>query len=325
MKKSPSRSLKTYALSYFRRFYLKKTTIDYDPDYMVCAALFLGFKNAQMSVNIEIMKNLCPFLKEKHKEKNIDNVYLLLDNEFYMINVLNYDFYIFCPYKAMIGLINTLKINTQSDSDSDRERDRDDKSLSISISININIFNESVTQKNFETKCESLIDQTFLTDLIFLYTHSYIALACVFLTAESFNIKHDTIKSILQLETKINYTNFYDVILPNVREQINSIKIITDDEFANYKKKILKFLYKNPKYVEKIEKDRAYEISNLFIFFSGIKIKMSQFSKVFDDETDERNINKSAVKDKDKMMVDDEQKLIPHKRERADVKGENKK
>ena len=35
-----SLSLKTYALSYFRRFYLKKAIVDYDPEYMLCASIF---------------------------------------------------------------------------------------------------------------------------------------------------------------------------------------------------------------------------------------------------------------------------------------------
>ena len=60
---TPSRSLKTYALTFFRRFYLRKTSIDYDPDFLLSACLFLGFKVAQISVTLNDMKNICPFWK----------------------------------------------------------------------------------------------------------------------------------------------------------------------------------------------------------------------------------------------------------------------
>ena len=60
-----SLSLKTYALSYFRRFYLKKAIVDYDPEYMLCAAIFLGGKVSQLNINFNKMGELIPFLNEE--------------------------------------------------------------------------------------------------------------------------------------------------------------------------------------------------------------------------------------------------------------------
>ena len=241
MRKSPSRSLKTYALTFFRRFYLRKTAIDYDPDYLLCAALFLGFKVAQMSVNIETMKNICPFLKEKHTEKNVENILLLLEYEFYLINILNYDLYVFCPYKAMVGFLYSINNNQ--------------KVFDIKILSDTNE-QFTINAKEFEIKVENFIDQTYLTDLIFLYTYSYLALSCIFLAAEFYQIKFELIRTLLELDKIINYDTFLNDIYLTVKENINSIKILSDEEFVNNKKKILKFLIKQPKYTERIERDR---------------------------------------------------------------------
>jgi hypothetical protein len=183
------------------------------------------------------MKNICPFLKEINKVKNVENILLLFEYEFYLINVLNYDFYVFCPYKAMVGFLHNLKVNQNKE--------------------NIIIFPEnSNLAKDFELKCETFIDSSFLTDLIFLYSYSYIALSCIFLTADFFNMEINTVRALLQLDDYLNYDNFFSNIMPTVKEYLNNIKILTDDEFMDKRTKLYKFLKRNPKYVEKIEKDR---------------------------------------------------------------------
>jgi hypothetical protein len=185
------------------------------------------------------MKSICPFLKEKHTEKNVENILLLLEYEFFLINILNYDFYVYCPYKAMLGFIYEI-----------RQNEKKFNQLGGQI-----IFDENFC-KEFENKCEVFIDQTFLTDLLFNIPYSYIALSCIFITAEFYKIDYDVIKNYLNLENFINYENFLKETLPTVRDTLSNLKILTEEEFVNYKKRILKFLNKNPKYVEKIEKDR---------------------------------------------------------------------
>lgn len=241
MRKTPSRSLKTYALTFFRRFYIRKTSIDYDPDYLLCAALFLGFKVAQMNVNLDLMKNICPFLKEKHTEKNIENILLLFEYEFYLINFINYDFYVFCPFKALSGFL--YKIN------------QNQKAMGVQLfSEEINV---GVSSKEFELKCESIVDQTFLTDLIFLVSYSYLALGCIFITAEFFRMDLNSLEKLLEFNTSMpNYKNLLENILPQIKEDLKNLRVLTDEEFVHKKKRIAKFLSKNPKYVEKIERDR---------------------------------------------------------------------
>ena len=55
-------SLKNYAISFFRRFYLKKSIIDYDPYFLMAAAFHLGKKLSAMNYNFEDYKKIFPFL-----------------------------------------------------------------------------------------------------------------------------------------------------------------------------------------------------------------------------------------------------------------------
>jgi len=238
-RKIPSRSLKTYAMSFFRRFFLKKTAIDYDPEFLLCASIYLGCKVAQLNITLDTMKNVFPFLKEIHQEKNIENILILLEYEFYLINVINYDFYVFCPYKAMVGFIHTIS--------------KSQKDLNL-----LPYFDDKNKTKEFESKCENLIDVTFYTDLIFLISYSYIGLSCIFIVAENEKLNLEFIKKLLKLDDVLNYDHFYKFTLPTVNNYLNNVKIYTENEFVDKKKRILKFLYRNPKYVERIEKDREY-------------------------------------------------------------------
>lgn len=224
-------------MSFFRRFFLKKTAIDYDPEFLLCAAIYLGCKVAQMNVTLDTMKNIFPFLKEIHPEKNMENILILLEYEFYLINVNNYDFYVFCPYKAMVGFIHTI-VKSQ-------------KEMKL-----LSYFDDKNKSKEFESKCENLIDITFLTDLIFLISYSYIALSAIIIAAENEGLNLENIKKLLKLDDIINYEIFYKYTLPTVKNYMNNIKIYNEVEFVDRKKRILKFLNRNPKYVEKIERDR---------------------------------------------------------------------
>jgi len=179
------------------------------------------------------MKNICPFLNLRNEEKNVDNIVLLFEYEFFLINVLNYDFYIFSPYKAITGFI-----------------------YEIQISEYLSHIESIISIKDIENKLEYYIDLTYLTDVIFIYNYSVITLSCLFITFEIFGISLDLIKTIFSLEQIMNYEKFLTVTYPAIKEAINNIKLLTDQEFIDRKKKILLFLKHNPKYTEKLEKDR---------------------------------------------------------------------
>jgi hypothetical protein len=226
-------------MSFFRRFYLKKTIIDYDPDYMLCACIFLGFKIAQLNVNLDVMVNVCPFLKLNNVERNMNNIQIMFEYEFYLINVLNYDFYVFSPYKAKMGLLYEIK-------NSGKEGVEDAISM--------------MSSNDFDAKVNSFIDYSFYSDILFLYSYSQIALSCIFMVAELSGIDTEIIRYILDLDSFMRYDHFYHIVLPAVKNAMNTTTILNNQEFIDRKKKILLFLKNNPKYSEKLEKDREYLI-----------------------------------------------------------------
>jgi hypothetical protein len=191
------------------------------------AATLLAFKVAQLNVNIDIMSSLFPKLKDPAAVKT------LYEYEFYLINVMNYDFYVFSPYKAMIGFIYLI---TKSDYLKDIE-------AKISLS-------------EFEQKVEYFIDQTFYTDLIFLYSYSVNTLACIYMAAESYNIDFGIFDVAFSLSKTMDYEKFIKATYPEFKDTITGVKIPTVDDWEKLMKRVIYFTKTNPKYVEKLEMDR---------------------------------------------------------------------
>ena len=221
-KKINSRSLKTYALTYYRRFFLKKSCLDYNPEFMLFACIFLGGKVAQVNLNLNKMDELIPMLKEEGNHSN------LLYYEFYLSTILGYDFYVFNPYKALIGFIYQLEKKNYFDN------------------LNIN-------KSDFENECENFIDNSFLTDIIFLYSYSYISLSSIYLTVEKFNLDINIIIQLLNLNSSI-LDKFNDIYI-KIKDELNSINI-NEEEVKNVMKGIKHFSKKYPHYIQQLEQER---------------------------------------------------------------------
>jgi cyclin H len=86
---------------YFRRFFLKKSIIDFEPESILISSIFLAFKVLQYEINLEKMSSM--FMVEES---------VIVKNEVAILIVLDYDLFIFCPYKAKLGIINHLKVRS---------------------------------------------------------------------------------------------------------------------------------------------------------------------------------------------------------------------
>ena len=95
-----STSLKSNVLSYFRRFFLKKSILDYNANFLMAGAFRLGAKLSSMNYTANDYKKIFPF---------IENVMKLNEYEFYICHILDYEFYVYNPYQALLGLIYTLE------------------------------------------------------------------------------------------------------------------------------------------------------------------------------------------------------------------------
>lgn len=215
---------------------------------MICACLFLGFKVAQLNVGLDLIKEMFPYLSNFNQEKQTENINILFDYEFYLMNVINYDFYVFCPYKAMQGFFFKMS-----------------KGHCYNELFVVPSKLENISQ--FEELVEAQIDKAFLTDLIFIFSYSYIALASIFYSAELLNIEFNLIRELIAFdlmfivnkdenEKRNHFEEFLVNYFATFKERINNIKVLKDENFKEAKKKVLKFLNKNPKYVERLEQDR---------------------------------------------------------------------
>ena len=74
--------------------------MDYNPEYVLISCLFLAFKVTQYEINLEKMRSLFG-IDEK----------IIVDHEVAILTILDYDLFIFCPYKAKNGLIYLLNVN----------------------------------------------------------------------------------------------------------------------------------------------------------------------------------------------------------------------
>jgi len=208
----------------------------------MATSFFLGMKSSQLDVSLEFMKNIFAFLRDNNKELNIPNDQLLLKYEFYLIHILNYDFYVFCPYKAMIGFIYKLQ-NSE-------------------IIINKINFITNLNIKEIENEAEKIIDKTFATDAIFIYNYSYIALSSIIFAFQAFNqnknlgISHFEIIDCLEIRNLIDVDNFFNIIIPKIFDMLNKIPYFSREEIREKKSRTTGFLLKYKEYNEKLEFDR---------------------------------------------------------------------
>ena len=61
--KDKSTSLKNNVVSYFRRFFLKKSILDYDPDFLMASAFLLGAKVSSMNYTNDDYLKIFPILQ----------------------------------------------------------------------------------------------------------------------------------------------------------------------------------------------------------------------------------------------------------------------
>ena len=246
--KNKSTSLKNITLSYFRRFFLKKSILDYDPIYLMGAALFLGNKVAQLNLSISQIEKLFPILKGNEKK--------LFDYEFFLTTILDYNFYVYNPYQAFQGLIYIL----------------DQKEFFLAQNTD-----NYIDPNEFKQGCIDIIDKMFLTDNIFLFTYSEIALASIFIKCLEKNININKVAEKLEIDKIINVKEFMEGPFIKMKNNLESLKEYENFEEQNKKaneiyKITLHFHKKYPQYQAKLDEERKM-----------LKNKMKSFTDDFDE------------------------------------------
>ena len=243
-----SSSLKCTAISYFRRFYLKKSIIDYDPPFLMIAAVFLGSKVVQVNLTLEKIEVLFSIIKNNEKK--------VLEYEFYLITILDYNFFVYNPYHALYGLIYNLEKNQ--------------------FFLGQNTENY-INQEDFKQECSDIIDKMFLTDNIFLYSYSEIALASIFIKCFEKNININNVAEKMEIDKIINVKEFLEGPFEKMKKNLELIphfnSIEEEDKKANeLYQTIHYFLKHHPQYQKKLDEERK-----------ALKKKMKDFSDDFDE------------------------------------------
>ena len=241
-----STSLKNTATSYFRRFYLKKSIIDYDPLFVMAACFFLGSKINSLHYTQNDLFKIFHVSKESWEK--------LKEYEFYLCTILDYDFYVYNPYQALLGFIYTL----------------DKKEFFISQDKQ-----NYINQDDFKNDCMSIIDKMYLTDNIFLYTYSEIALASIIIQCEYKNINIHNIAEKLELDKIIDVKEFIEKQVTDMKKRIHIIpkyenNAEEDEKINKIYGSVKAFLKKFPKYQAQLDKERDI-----------LKNKMKDFDNIF--------------------------------------------
>ena len=257
--KYKSTSVKNNSLTYFRRFYQKKSIFDYELEYLMAASVFLGSKVAQLNITIEALEKIFPFIKGTEKK--------LVEYEFYLSHVLEYEFYVYNPYQALFGFIFSLK----------------QKEFFLAQSSE-----NYVNPNDFQQECVDVIDKMFLTNNIFLFTYSEIALASIFIKCEEKNINTINIAEKLELDKVINVKEFLEGPLVKIKKNLESIPKNENNEEDLKKakemyKKVIHFHATFPQYQKKLNEQRNI-----------LRNKMDSF--VDDFEAKEKPLLKSLAK-----------------------------
>ena len=256
--KIKSNSLKSYALTFFRRFFYKKCVLEYEPLFIFFASIYLGGKISSEIINRGGLINLDE--KTFSEEKNFNK---LIKYEFYLNIILQYDFYVYDPYKALIGFIYLL-----------------DKQNFFIGQMSIDAMNK----EQFTEECEKIIDNTYLTDLIFLYSYSYLALSAIFIVATKIGIEKNEI--INKINLNIDYNKFFDAngIYEDIIKTLNEIPEVSKEDAKEIEAKIKQFKHKYPKYEEYLNEERNDLIK-----------KMNKFNEIINNNIEDNNKKKNNI------------------------------
>lgn len=134
---------------YFKRFYLHNSVMDYHPKDILVTAVYLACKTEEFNVSMQqFVANINGNQERATK--------IILNNELLLMQQLQFHLTIHNPFRAVEGLIIDIKARAVLPEGA-----------------------SPATVENFRPEIDSFLDKIFLTDAIFVFAPSQIALAAV--------------------------------------------------------------------------------------------------------------------------------------------------
>ncbi|KAF5402437.1 Proteasome endopeptidase complex [Paragonimus heterotremus] len=148
-----------FAVTYLKRFYISHSVMDFYPREMMLTCLYVACKAADFPIGIQTFISHIPRNQERYSD-------FILNSELFLLESLNYDLWVFTPYRPLIGLIIDLVAYQK------RVRQKEIDSVAIE-------FGTGETELISELKCEGvdLINLWYQTDLCLTVHPSQFALA----------------------------------------------------------------------------------------------------------------------------------------------------
>ena len=141
----------------------------------------------------------------------------------------------------------------------------------------------AVKEEVLQQECFNIIDKMYLTDNIFLFSYSYIALASLFIICEQKNVELEKVKEKLELNKVLNIEDFEKNILIKIKNNLDKIPNIENDKekCKEIIKKVNHFQKSFPQYKKKLEEEKI-----------NYKKKLGAFVEDFNKMTNvDKNIN----------------------------------
>lgn len=145
------------AMAYFKRFYLRESTMNWHPDDVKYACAYLATKTEEFNVSL---RQFCGNLKEKERE--VIGAFIL-DFELTLIEVLHFELTVHSPLRALGGYLTDFGL---------RQSEADPSSTAL----------RDATIAFLEQKAMEFLDVALYTDSMFVASPSQIAL-CAFCVA----------------------------------------------------------------------------------------------------------------------------------------------
>ncbi|CAH8532513.1 unnamed protein product [Dicrocoelium dendriticum] len=87
-----------FAVTYFKRFYLNHSVMDFYPREMMLTCLYVACKAADFPVGLQAFIAHIPRNQERYS-------HFIINSELFLLESLNYDLWVFTPYRPLMGLI----------------------------------------------------------------------------------------------------------------------------------------------------------------------------------------------------------------------------
>lgn len=218
--------VKATAITYFKRFFLHNSVMEYDPKIIMLTCTFLACKSTHHPLTVSEFTAKIPKVSDKQ----------ITDTEFTVCEELNFQFWVRDVGSALWGLFLEIQ--------SIEPPNQDDQ---IDTNLLYKIYQSSIT----------IASTILLGDLIFIYQPSQIALACFKLSSDSEEFKFD-----LTSYLRHKYTDRikdYEVLMNWVDDIITEIRRERDTPFDAERCKDIDLKLQKCKNLEKIEGSKTYE------------------------------------------------------------------